>query len=109
MHISLETYKHYSARRLSLALFIVNLIGAIVYVGAASPSWAIPQERGLHSTTGEPFVWAAFVLPIFAGFTLLNLLWGIYICVGKRWRDGYFLLVTAANWLIAVWIDFAHH
>lgn len=107
----MEEYKHFSARRLSLALFIVNIIGAIVYVRAASPSWAIPQERalGVHSVTGEPFVWAVAVLPIFAGFSLLNLLWGAYICVRRKWRSGYFWFATAVIWLIAVWFDFAHH
>jgi len=109
MHYTLEPYKHYSARRLNLTLFVVNVIGAIIYVVRASPSWAMPQERGLHSMTGEPFVWAGSVLLIVAGFALLNLLWGAYICFSRRWRNGYFWLMTAGVWLIAVWIDFAHH
>jgi len=109
MHETLEPSKRSSARRVSLALFIVNVIGTIIYVVAASHSWAIPQERGLHSTTGEPFIWALFVVPILAAFTVLNLLWGAYICFSRRWRNGYFWLMSAGVWLIAVWIDFAHH
>jgi len=109
MHITLERDEHFSARRLSLALFTVNVIGAITYLIRASPSWAMTQERGLHSTTGEPFVWAGSVLPIVVGFALLNLLWGAYICSNKRWRSGYFWLMAAALWLIAVCVDFAHH
>ena len=109
MHYTLEPYKHFSPRRLSLALFIVNVIGAIIYVVRASPSWAIPQERGMHSMSGEPFVWLGGVLPVIAGFALLNLFWGAYICFSRRWRSGYFWLMTAAVWLIAVWTDFAHH
>jgi hypothetical protein len=109
MHNTLEPSKRFTAARLSLTLFIVNVIGAVIYVVRSSPSWLIPEERGLHSVTGEPFVWFGAVLPIVVGFGLLNLLWGIYICLGRRWRSGYFWLMTAALWLVAVWIDFAHH
>lgn len=109
MRNTLEPSKHFFARRLSLALFIANVIGAITYVVRASHSWAIPQERGLHATTGEPFVWALYVGPILLGFFLLNLGWGAYICFSRRWRGGYLWVMTAAAWLIAVGIDFAHH
>jgi hypothetical protein len=83
MHDTLEPSKHFFASRLGQFLLMANVIGAVVYVIAASPSWAIPQERGLHSTTGEPFIWALSVLPILAAFTLLNLAWGAYICFNK--------------------------
>jgi hypothetical protein len=109
MSLTLARNEVSSGSRWDLALFTVNVLGAITYVIAASRSWAIPQERGLHSTTGEPFVWALFVVPIFAVFALVNLSWGAYICFSKRWRSGYFWLMTAAGWLIAAWIDFAHH
>ena len=95
--------------RWDVALLAVNVLGAITYVVAASHSWAIPQERGLNSTTGEPFVWALFVVPIFAVFAVPNLSWGGYICTKRRWRSGYFWLMAAAVWLIAIGIDFAHH
>jgi hypothetical protein len=94
MHSTLAAHKHFSARRLSLTLFIVDVIGTVIYMVKASPNWAIPQERGLHSMTGEPYVWAGSVLPLVTGFALLNLLWGA---------------MAAMVWLIAVWIDFAHH
>jgi len=98
-----------SGSRWSLVLFSLNVVGAITYVIAASYSWAIPHERGLHSGTGEPFTWALAVLPIFAAFALVNLSWGAYICSKRRWRSGYFWLMTAAVWLVAVCVDFAHH
>jgi len=85
------------------------VIGAIAYVIAASPSWAFPQEHGLNATTGEPFIWALFAVPILTAFALLNLTWGAYICFKKRWQSSYFWLMAAAVWFIAVWIDFAHH
>jgi len=101
----------FSAHRLNLVLLIVNLIGAILYVRAASLGWAIPEERaqGIHSVTGEPFVWAAAILPFIAGFGLLNFLWGAYICIKRKWRDGYLWLATVLIWLVAVRFDFAHH
>jgi hypothetical protein len=109
--MQLRISKHISASRLSLTLFIANLLGAIAYVYATSPSWAIPEERahGVHSVTGEPFVWAARALPILAGFSLVNFAWGVFICARRNWRSGYIWLATLIPWVIAVWFDFAHH
>ena len=100
--------KYISEHRLSLVLFIINVLGAIRYVFASMPSWAIPEERaqGVHSVTGEPFIWALSTWPIFICFGLLNLIWGSRI---KRWQDSYFLIAAAPIWLVAMWIDFAHH
>ena len=97
--------------RFDLTLLIVNIIGAIIYLYAASPSWAIPEERaqGIHSVAGEPVVWAVRALPILTGFGFLDLLWGAYICVRRKWRSSYLWLSTAAIWLIATRIDIAHH
>jgi hypothetical protein len=91
------------------ALIALNLVGAIVYVCLASRSWAIPQERGLHSETGEPFVWALSVMPIFAIFFVVNVGWGAFIVVRRQWRRGYLWLLTVLIWLVAAAIDFAHH
>ena len=62
-------------RSASLIMVTANIIGAIVYVVKASAAWAIPQERGLHSETGEPFVWFTAILPVIAVFALLNIFW----------------------------------
>ncbi len=99
------------SRRVGIVLFIVNVLGALFYLWAVSPSWAIPEERaqGVYSVTGEPYVWALGALPILAGFGLLNLVWGGYICVKRKWPSGYLWLTTSVIWLIAVWLDFAHH
>src|SRR5579862_3789667 len=85
-------YKHFSMFRLSLVLFIGNIIGAIAYIRAVEPSWVIPEERaaGIHTVTGEPFVWAVAVVPFVVGFGLLNALWGASLCFWKKWRSGYF-------------------
>jgi len=61
---------------ISILLLALNAIGALVYLKRASISWAIPQEQGLHVVAGEPFVWAAAILPIIVPFFLLNLTWG---------------------------------
>jgi hypothetical protein len=90
-------------------LLALNLIGAIIYLRRSSLSWAIPQEKGLHSQTGEPFVWAAAAIPIFAIFFAVNAIWGGIILVRRRWPSGYLWLLTALIWLLAVVIDFAHH
>jgi hypothetical protein len=91
------------------ALLALNLVGAVVYVCLASRSWAIPRERGLHSETAEPFIWFLSVAPIVAIFFVVNVIWGALILVRRQWPRGYFWLLTAFIWLLAVVIDFAHH
>lgn len=98
-----------SSRKPHIALLLANIIGAAVYLLAASRSWAIPEERGLHSQTGEPFVWASFVLPIWALYLLLNLTWGAAILVRREWRNSALWIAMALIWLAALGIDFAHH
>ena len=97
------------AQRWGVVLLVLNFIGAIVYVCLASLSWAIPRERGLHSQTGEPFVWAAAVMPIFTIFFVVNVVWGGLILVRRQWRSGYLWLLTALIWVVAAVIDFSHH
>jgi hypothetical protein len=103
------TFKTLLTQRVSLALLFFNAIGAVIYLAVASPSWAIPHERGVVPITGEPFVWFAGVLPVFAGFFLLNLAWGALILGCRRWSSGRYWLLTAPLWLVAVLVDFAHH
>jgi hypothetical protein len=90
-------------------MLVANAIGACVYVYRASPSWAIPQERGLVPTTGEPFVWFIGVMPVVAVFFVLNLIWGALILARRQWGSGRFWLLAALIWLVAVSIDFIHH
>ena len=101
--------RNLGAQRWGVVLLVLNFIGAIIYVHRASLSWAIPQEKKLHSQTGEPFIWAAGVIPIFAIFFVVNGVWGGLILVRRQWRSGYLWLLTALIWLVAIVIDFAHH
>lgn len=95
--------------KVNIALLIANVAGAIVYIVVASHSWAIPQEHGLNATTGEPFVWALYVLPIWALFSSLDLIWGAIIAVRRQWRNGRLWLIATCIWLVAAVFDFAHH
>lgn len=95
--------------KVNTLLVTANIVGVIVYLIASSYSWALPQERALNATTGEPFVWAAGVLPIWAVFLLVNLIWGGLFIARKHWRSGRFWLVTGGIWVISVAVDFAHH
>jgi hypothetical protein len=100
--------KSFSAQ--STALLGLNVVGAILYVVAASRGgWAISQERAvrIHTTTGEPFIWFFSILPIVATFFVINVAWGAVIL--SRRRGGLFWLLAAVVWLGAVVIDFAHH
>jgi len=108
---TLHLSKSRPPQRAIFALVAVNLLGAIGYLVAASPSWAIPVEResGIHSITGEPFVWANSVWPILTLFFLLNLSWAAFILAKRRWQDGRLWLIAPVIWLVAISIDFAHH
>ena len=111
MHSEQLNRRNLVAQRWSVVLLVLNFIGAVAYVVAASNGWVIPEERelGLHSVTGEPYVWALSVFPVCAVFLVLNLTWGAFILARKRWQSGIFWLLTIPIWLAAVVIDFAHH
>jgi hypothetical protein len=93
------------------ALFAINIIGAAMYVIAASRGgWVTPQVRELHAVTAEPFIWASDVAPTLATFLLLNLAWGL-VCFLKptgKLRKMWWLMTIPA-WIIAMAIDFSHH
>jgi hypothetical protein len=111
MHSEQLNRRKLAAQRWSIVLLVLNFIGAVVYVVRASNGWVIPQERalGLHSVTGEPYIWALSVFPVCAVFLVLNLTWVAFILAQKRWQSGIFWLSTLPIWLVALVIDFAHH
>lgn len=81
MHSEQINRRKLAAQRWSIVLLVLNFIGAAVYVVRASDGWVIPQERalGLHSVTGEPYIWALSVFPVCAVFLVLNLTWVAFI------------------------------
>ena len=97
--------------RRPLVLLAINLLGSIGYLIAVSPSWAIPEERasGIYSVTGEPLVWVTSGWPILVLFFLVNLSWAVFILVRRRWQEARLWLIVPSIWLVALWIDFAHH
>ncbi|MGA9568001.1 MAG: hypothetical protein WBS19_20915 [Candidatus Korobacteraceae bacterium] len=95
---------------MGIALLMLNVVGAAVYVARASHSWRIPQERELDiPLTGEPFIWAVAIAPVLAVFALVNLSWAAKILVGRQWRSGRLWLLAVLVWIVAILIDFAHH
>jgi hypothetical protein len=103
--------KNVATQRWSIALLAANVVGAVIYVLAASHGWVIPRERaaGLHSVTGEPYIWALSVFPICIVFFVLNVTWGAFILARKRWRTGILWLLTIPIWVVAAAIDFSQH
>ena len=97
--------------KVSAAILIANVLGCAIYLLGAQHAWAIPEEaaNGIHATTGEPFVWAAFVLPVWIVFLVINLTWGVMILAHRRWLQGRIWLMSGFIWIVAVIIDFAHH
>jgi len=106
VNIRLSNDEAFVEKRQGLVLLALNLIGAMIYVIAASHGWADPR---VHSVTGEPYVWALRVFPIWAVFLLLNLVWSAFAVAHRQWRGGIWGLATIPIWLVAVVIDFAHH
>ncbi len=97
--------------KVSALILLVNVLGCAIYLLGAQYSWVIPEEEanGIHSLTGEPFVSAAFVLPVWTIFLVINLGWAATIVARKLWLDARIWLTTLFIWVLAVIIDFAHH
>jgi hypothetical protein len=94
-----------------VVILLANVLGVGLYLLGARHAWVIPEEKanGIHVITGEPFVWASFVLPVWIVFLVLNLAWGSMILARRRWLDGRVWLIAFLVWMIAVIIDFTHH
>lgn len=92
-------------------LLLANVIGAALYVIRASLAWRIPQERaaGLDSISGEPFIWAINVFPIWIIFAVPNTSWAAILLSRREWRSARIWVLIIIFWLTAATIDFAHH
>lgn len=95
---------------ISVAILLANVLGTPLYLLGARHAWVIPEEKaiGISATTGEPFVWASFVWPVWGVFLALNLAWGAMIVARRRWLDGRIWLMAFFIWVVAVIIDFTH-
>jgi hypothetical protein len=92
-------------------LLLANAIGAVIYLLRARHGWVMPEEEanGIHVITGEPMIWALYVLPVCVAFLLVNIIWGGTIALRRRWLQGRVWLTSAFIWVVAVLVDFAHH
>jgi hypothetical protein len=102
---------HPFVSRSSAALIAANVLGMFVYLRLASLAWAIPAERaaGIDSVTGEPFVWAMAVVPVWGIVLLANIIWAIIAHQRGQRVSAMSRLVILMGWVAAVIIDFAHH
>lgn len=91
------------------AIFIVNVLGAIVYARLASNSWAIPAENGLNSGSGEAFIRALYALPVLATFGIINLIVVVYLRRRGQLRTTPYVLAAEVIWILAMIIDFSRH
>ena len=94
-----------------IGMALANVIGVFVYLWRAHFSWAIPEERaaGIYTVTGEPFIWALGVLPVWAFFLAVNLAWAATVIFRRPQRGGIPFALASALWVVAVIVDFAHH
>lgn len=93
----------------SIVLLIANIVGVFVYVSRAKFGWVTPEDHELNAITGEPFIWFMAIFPVVALFVVVDVAWTYLVIVSRQRRQRYFLLLTAAIWLIGISIDFAHH
>ncbi len=93
---------------INLAFFPINDIGIFFYLGNASLSWAIPEEKALDPAIGGvALVWGVGALPIAILFIVLNgIWWGV---ITKNGLSKYPLFFCVASWIVAIVIDFYHH
>ena len=96
------------AKPLDVTLSVANAVGIALYLLLGSRGWRIPEEHGEVPITSEPFVWVAAVA-VFLVFLLADILWGVLLLRGKQSKRWLWWLVTALAWLVAIWVDFAHH
>ena|SRR5580692_7349030 len=93
---------------LDLVFLLSNAAGILLYLRLASRSWRIPQEHGMIPVTGEPLVWA-LALPVLGAFLLADIVWGGLLLRYRQPKRGLWWLIAASLWIIALWVDFAHH
>jgi hypothetical protein len=94
---SVTRQSNITAQRWSAMLLVFNLIGTVMYVYRASCGWVLPRERGLHSVTGEPFIWALAIFPVCVVFFLLNLTWAAFYSRSEAMANGRPLAVDNSN------------
>jgi hypothetical protein len=97
-----------SVKFLDVAFMVANAVGIVAYLMLASRGWRIPEEHGEIPVTGEPFVWVLAV-PVLGVFLLVDIVWGGLLLRDKESKRKVWWFVTAAMWLIAICVDFAHH
>jgi hypothetical protein len=96
--------------RVRFVVLGLNVLGVIVYLLWASQTWIAPQEKGMNTaSSGDALVWGVVVLPLFAVFFILNLIWGSLILFHRLWRTGRLWLAVLAIWAVAIVIDIVRH
>ncbi len=96
---------------LDIAMVVANVLGVLLYLWRAHYSWMDPRERaaGVDSVTGEPFIWAMGVLPVWALYFVLNASWAVTMILRRPRRGALPFAVVLALWIVAFLVDRAHH
>jgi hypothetical protein len=108
MSIASVDHPSRSFKPLDITFMVANAVGIVVYLVLASRSWRISEEHGAIPVTGEPLVWA-LALPVLGVFLLADIVWGGLLLRYRQPKRGLWWLITGGLWVIAIWVDFAHH
>jgi len=100
-----------SVNRLDIAMLVANALGVLIYLWRAHYGWAIPEERaaGIDAVTGEPFIWALGVFPVWIVFLVANVAWAVAILLRMPPKRLLPFALISVLWVVAVIVDFAHH
>lgn len=82
--------------RKSVLWIVLNAIGIVMYLYAASNTWAPHGEEALLGGPGDPIIWSLSAFPILLVASILNLAWMVLILLRSR---------QSRNWhALAVWV-----
>jgi hypothetical protein len=93
---------------------VVNTIGSVLYLFAASSGWVEPEVADIPGAAGGgALVWFLVAVPVFLVFFLGNIGVFVWSCVHRYRRGAWFLsrwgLLVPLIWLLAVVLDFSRH
>lgn len=100
--------------RFALAWSLINLAGIACFLASAARFWTEPELAGIPGNNiGNAIGWFLFAVPIAGLFGLANLAWLLTALRrepwARWWRGLVFMLLVQGGWMVAWWVDAAHH
>jgi hypothetical protein len=93
---------------------LANAVGITIFLVLASQAWIEPELAKVPGAGGGDFmIWGMSALPVMLIFVLAHLAVGVAalkrLIENRRWGGVGLLAVTTVAWVIAAFVDNAHH